>query len=538
MSRTPLFRKLKLALTKAHTINQIGPSGCDRVQDILSRQVSRRSFLKGGAILGATALLPSCGGSSSSFSVDDEAVKIAIIGGGMAGLHCAYRLKQSGIRAQVYEASSRIGGRMFTARGQFPQNQVAELGGEFIDTGHTSIISLADELGVALDDLSVEGTGEIYFFDGRILNEAEIVQLFRPVAARMAAAVERSDNDDAYFAYLDSLNIVQWLQNLGHADPLLTRLLSVAYTEEYGLAAEEQTVFNLLYLIDYETVDPFHVFGDSDERFHVRGGNDLIIQRLEEQLDGGQIETGAKLIAVNETASGYQITVDTNGGTLEKAYDIVVFALPFTLLREIALNVTLSDEKREVIANLGYGTNAKLIGGFRERVWKTQYQQNGSTITDNGLQTTWDSSRGQAGSHGIFTNFVGGSRGLEVGAGTAEEQYRGILPLIDQIFPEASTRYVAGSALRMHWPTAPFNRGSYACYRVGQARFSGIEGQSEGNLHFCGEHTSIDFQGYMEGACETGARAADEILQSLLTSPPTLQPTFRKKGLFTRKHYR
>jgi len=67
----------------------------------------------------------------------------------------------------------------------------------------------------------------------------------------------------------------------------------------------------------------------------------------------------------------------------------------------------------------------------------------------------------------------------------------------------------------MHWPSAPLTRGSYACYRVGQGAFSGLEGERAGNLLFAGEHTSIDFQGYLEGAAESGLRAANELLADL-----------------------
>jgi len=63
----------------------------------------------------------------------------------------------------------------------------------------------------------------------------------------------------------------------------------------------------------------------------------------------------------------------------------------------------------------------------------------------------------------------------------------------------------------MHWPSVEHIRGSYACYLPGQASFTGLEGERAGNLHLCGEHTSVDFQGYMNGGAETGERAAAEL---------------------------
>jgi hypothetical protein len=72
----------------------------------------------------------------------------------------------------------------------------------------------------------------------------------------------------------------------------------------------------------------------------------------------------------------------------------------------------------------------------------------------------------------------------------------------------------------MHWLSYRYARGSYTCYQPGQWSFWQLEGKREGNLHFCGEHTSADFQGWMEGAAETGAFVAAEILNDLGVAYP------------------
>src|SRR4030095_6419904 len=86
---------------------------------------------------------------------------------------------------------------------------------------------------------------------------------------------------------------------------------------------------------------------------------------------------------------------------------------------------------------------------------------------------------------------------------------------IEAIFPVTAATYRPGHALRMHWPSAPFALGSYAAYRPGQTVFEGIEGRRVANLHFCGEHTSVVFQGLMEGACATGAFTAQAVLNDM-----------------------
>ena len=90
--------------------------------------------------------------------------RVVVVGAGLAGLTCAYRLKRSGIIATVYEANTRLGGRCWTRRGDFAQGQIAEHGGELIDQGHTTIRHLAQELGLPLDNLlAAEPNGSTIF---------------------------------------------------------------------------------------------------------------------------------------------------------------------------------------------------------------------------------------------------------------------------------------------------------------------------------------------------------------------------------------
>jgi len=139
----------------------------------------------------------------------------------------------------------------------------------------------------------------------------------------------------------------------------------------------------------------------------------------------------------------------------------------------------------------------------------------GETFTDEAFQATWETTRGQAGAAGIITNFVGGDHGVAIGSGTAESQRDAFLDGFNKLFPGA-TAASNGKVVRFHWPTHPHTLGSYAAYRPGQWRaFAGEEGKPVGAIHFCGEHTSVDFQGYMEGAAETGARAAEEVATAL-----------------------
>ncbi len=518
-------------MRRAHAVNQHGGDPA-AVPSVARRSgPTRRDVFLGS--LGAAALVPlaaACG--------DDLATAtgpgIAIIGGGIAGLTASHFLQLAGVRAEVYEASMRIGGRMFTDRETLQSTgQLVEMGGELVDTDHLVIPALAAAYGLTLDDLVAATDGlaqDTFFFDGMVVPEATIVAAFTPVAAKMAIAVAAGDGQDpasvAEFDRIDHMSIPQWLELEAGLAPsaLIRRILEVAYTEEFGLEVDQQSAWNLITLIDYATPDPFHVFGDSDEHYHIHEGNDALPRAIAAQLED-RIHFDHKLTKVAAVGDGFDVTFSTSGGDQVVHVAHVVYALPFTKLREVDLgDAMLTEAKLAIINELGYGTNAKLMMQFSDRHWETASSSSGSVISDVGeLQTVWATSRGQAGAQGILTNFVGGKRGLAIGEGTAESQAAMVLPWIDTVLPGTAAKYVTGTAIRQHWPSYEFTKGSYASYKIGQWAFFGQEGAREGNQHFCGEHCSEDFQGYMEGGAETGAMVAAEICDDLgVRQPPVL----------------
>ena len=501
--------------------------------------------------VGAAALIPLASACGDNITPQAEGPGVVIIGAGTAGLTAAHFLKQAGVRADVYEASMRVGGRMWTDRESYENGQLVELGGELVDSDHVVMQALCTTLGLQLDDLPEATLGlaqDLFFFTTgmggapAVIDEAAIVAAFTPVAAKMemVATIAEGTDDAAAdeYARIDAMSIPEFLQEEAGlaASTLIRRILEVAYTEEYGLEAAEQSAWNLIYLIDYANPDPFRIFGDSDERFHIHEGSDAVPTRLAARLDEEQLHFDHALTKVVQNGDLYELTFAIAGEAQARVVEAahVIYAIPFTRLRDVDLEASgMSEDKLTVIRELGYGTNAKLMMQFSSKPWETGIRKsNGSVITDvqSGaganpveLQSVWATSRGQDGVEGILTNFVGGERGVEIGEGTAEEQAMAVLPLIEQAFPGTAATYKAGSAIRMHWPSYPHAKGSYACYRVGQWAYFGTERTREGNQHFCGEHTSENYQGYMEGAAESGAMVAGELLDDLeLAYPPVL----------------
>jgi monoamine oxidase len=157
--------------------------------------------------------------------------KVVIVGAGMAGLNAAYQLRKAGIRATIYEGSFRLGGRILTHYGDALQMGIhPEFGGDFIDSTHEDMLSLAKEFDLDLIDMYAESKAanlihETFFFDGRHISEEEIIKEFKKIAPAIqkdaTSLGEDYDTPDALIFdkmtlkdYIKSLKCSQWLKDI------------------------------------------------------------------------------------------------------------------------------------------------------------------------------------------------------------------------------------------------------------------------------------------------------------------------------------
>jgi len=511
--RTPLARRLGEAASIA-TEAALRDGSADGHELLLRR----RDVLAGGAGIAAAAMLSG----PLARAIAASAPRVAVVGGGLAGLTCAYRLGQAGIRADIYEASDRLGGRCWSRRGDFVEGQIAEHGGELIDQGHTEIRQLAQELGLKLDNLlsgEANGTEPFYYFDGEPYSFDEATDDLKGIWQQLHKDVSAASYPTLYTQStqrgreLDAMSIADWIDEYvpGGMSSKLGQLLDVAYNIEYGAETDVQSSLNMLYLLAYSGQGQLRIFGPSNEKYHVRGGNDQIPARLAAALQG-QIHTGAELTAIRRNADGtYRLSLSTGPVTADR----VVLALPFSILRDVDYSKAgFSPVKDTAIQELGMGTNSKLHVQFRSRIWNSLGNQ-GETYADTGYQNTWEVTRSQPGKAGILVDYTGGEIGAGFGTGSPTERAIQFLRQIEPVLPGITSSW-NGRATVDFWTAYPWTRGSYSYWKVGQyTKFAGAERQQEGGCHFAGEHTSIDFQGYLNGAVESGERAAGEILAAL-----------------------
>lgn len=486
------------------------------------RRLDRRELLRRGAALGGVWAL-----GASQRVRGAVSPRIVIVGAGLAGLTCAYRLKQAGYLARVFEASGRLGGRCWTGRGVFAQGQIYEHGGELIDQGHTQLRQLIQELGLTTDNLlqaERNGTDPCYYFDGAPYSFAQATDDLKPAWQKIHSDLSAAGFPTLYNRFtqrgleLDHMSILDWIEESipGGTTSKLGQLLNVAYNIEYGAECSEQSALNLLYLLGYAGPGQLRIFGHSNEKYHVTGGNDQVPARLA-QLLAGQITTGTALVAIRLNAdASYTLSLQSGSKVKDVVADKVVLALPFSIMRSAVdtSRAGFNAVKRTAIAELGMGTNSKLHLQFRSRHWES-LGCSGDTFADTGYQSTWEVTRAQPGSSGILVDYTGGQVGASFGSGTPSGRARQFLSQLEPVLPGISGQW-NGLATVDFWAAYPWTRGSYSYWKVGQyTRFAGAEREQSGNCHFAGEHTSIDFQGYLNGAVETGERAAAEILSDL-----------------------
>lgn len=507
-----LLRAAASAAAAAHR-GDAGPAG-----------MGRRALVKGALGLGAAATLglrPAAGQADSA--------RIAVVGAGLAGLTAAYRLKQAGFNPVVFEGNTRIGGRCYTARGAFRAGQIVERGGEFIDTDHGAIRELAKELGLALYDVLAAqpaGTIPVYRFDGERYTLADATRDFGPlyrILKGQAAAIGGGINyrySTAAAKRFDAMTGREWIVATvaGGLTSKLGQLIDNAYSEEDALDTDRQSALNIITSLAGNKPDDFDLYyTGSDQRYRVQGGNDQIPTLLGQGL-GAAVRTGSRLAAIHAQPDGrIRLTLARDGAVADAVFDRVVLALPFSVLRAAVdySGAGFSALKRRSIRTLAMGSSVKLQLQFERRLWNDLGCSGEIRRVDRAFQTSWDASRGQAGTQGVLNFWSGGTEAAF--AGSFEDRAalaRFCLGGAEEILPGLSAAWNGLSTLDV-WSRNPWSLGSYSSLPPGYwTTLLGVEGLPEGNVFFAGEHTWPS-SGYLNSAVASGNRAAKQVAASL-----------------------
>jgi monoamine oxidase len=539
MARTPLMRALRRMAREHHAASQLGIE----VEAYRHREdearISRREFVKRTGAVGAAVAI----GGPLAVARSARAAggpRIAIIGGGIAGLTAALTLQDNGVYADVYESSGRVGGRMHSDWQEFgtdfwANGQQAELCGELIDSNHKTILQLAQRFRLATVDLlqaQPNGSEDTYWIFGADYPYAQASIDFKPVHNTLQGQVQATSYPTLYNLstpagkFFDRMTLYDWIASYvpgGHGSRF-GALLNAAYNEEYGAETTDQSALNLIYLLGFKSgPGTWSVYGASDERYHIVGGNASLPVAIANALPDGSVHFGYRMTAIALASDGSVGVSFANGKTINA--DHVILCMSFPVLRTLDYKKAGFDAlKQTAITQLGAGRNAKLNVQLNMRLWNA-LGSTGSLYSDLSFQSGWEATRGQSGSTGILVEYPGASVSQSMEQSnpytttdtnpkvrTFARQY---LSQLEALFPGIGAQW-NGKAMLSTPVTDPNFLCSYSYWKPGQyTGFSGYEGARQGNIHFAGEHSSTDFQGFMEGGASEGVRAAKEILTDL-----------------------
>jgi monoamine oxidase len=529
LARTALFRKLQSAIKKSRRSSV----------NLLSE--SRRDFLKSAGLAAITLSIPAVGHRAH------DGTEIAILGGGISGLGAAAQLQEWGIPYRLFEASDRLGGRILTQDNFNDDGQFIELGAELVDKNHTTLIDWAKKLGLELDYL-LENRGQsnldIIYVNGQYYNDEQFDKALQPFIRFVQAGITEMrkglvpgadlghwNKHHAGVVKYDNMLLTEFLDKMKDVDPWIKDTVALAYRSEFGLEAHQLNAIALLDMVDDSLDDGFSLFGASDESYRIRGGSSRFIEKLAERAfpkgaNDPCLHLGHRLTGIRERNSQIELTF-TDGASI-KTYmaDRVICTLPFSVLREVdgVFNLNISQIKKRAIREIGYGTHTKIMQSFSERYWwKMGNRRVGGAyiFTDLPSQCFWETSRAQNGGRGVLTAFLAGNNGREAGFAQAEIAINDLVNIYGSPQVESYVERNADKGLKaavMNWSRNDLSKGSYCCLLPGQV--TSLWGDNhvpelKGRLMFAGEHTSLDLNGFMAGALESGLRAAKQARKSI-----------------------
>ncbi|HEX4466627.1 MAG TPA: NAD(P)/FAD-dependent oxidoreductase [Solirubrobacteraceae bacterium] len=497
-----------------------------------AHEMNRRELLAAATGIAGTVAMANPALSFARSLGSKATPRIAIVGSGLAGLRCAHQLwnlkPRRPIASTIFEANpERIGGRCWSLRDYFSNGLITEHGGSFINTNQRAVRHLARSLGLTLEEVNggnLFSGEEVYWIDGASYTNKEALADWQSVGYRTFRSALREAKTPAGKKLLDSMSVTEWLE--GSAIGTTSRfgkLMLACTVAEQGGDPEDQSALLLIEEFGFKKSTTLTT-GEGDERFHITGGNDQLVTGMLAQLPPETVQLGHKLVALQTLSNGsFKLVLDVAGSTVESTADVVVLALPFATLREVDLSKSgLSSTKRHVIETMGMGTNAKIHLELGRATWPAA-GYSGDLLTEwEGLCCGWDDSvpLGADASPLLYLGYPGGRVGRDVLTGAAHgpapsKDVTWMLSQMDQLFPGTTAAY-AGRAYEDHWSEDPYTNGAYSFWAVGQAsNFGELAGTPEGSILFAGEHTSVENEGYLDGAVETGERAANEIRKRL-----------------------
>jgi monoamine oxidase len=241
--------------------------------------------------------------------------------------------------------------------------------------------------------------------------------------------------------------------------------------------------------------------------YRIEGGNDRLVDALL-RAAGGRVLLGHSIRALANALDRVIITVtDPSGLTQQIEADSVVMTLPASTLRHVDIQPPLPDDQRRAIERLAYGCATKVLLQSSRKLFDDRHAR--AFATDGCLGAFWDASEEQGDDASIVSFLAGGS----ASACLRDKAARGGQAVLSDLCWLGADRAPVTAVHVGDWTDDPWAHGGYAFLDPGfNPSWRSLLARRAGRIVFAGEHTSERWQGYMNGAVESGQRAARELI--------------------------
>jgi len=447
---------------------------------------SRRDLLK-------TALI-----STTAFGAGRPAKRILIAGAGLAGLSAAYELMRSGHQITVLDARDRPGGRVFTLRDAFADGQYGEAGAETFGETHNFVQHYVQAF--HLETIPAWNYGKL---TSLVLQDGRRSPSTNELTSKYVEPAVKEIGDPLAPGWLtadllrrfDKVSMAEMLQSRGASPEEIARL-QIMYSDAWDNGTAPDSALCLL---------RDEAIARHGASFRLRGGNDQLPKALARSL-GARVHYRTTLERIRQNTKQVTVTVNTSGRRSQISADYLICAIPFTVLRSIEVSPAFSEGKQRAIRELTYNSVTRVYVQSPTRSWVAE-GLSGFAATDLPIGTVWDCTEGQPGARGILECYTSGERARRLASLSEPQRIRTVVENLMKVFPGVSSEKTVSIA----WDSDPLVKGAFAWFKRDQmSTLLPHVARREGRVFFAGEHTSPWF-GWMQGALESGNRAAREV---------------------------
>lgn len=445
---------------------------------------------------------------------------VVVVGGGLGGLSAARRLAAEGRTVAVLEARDRLGGRTCTVRSA--DGTAVDVGGQWLGPTQKRALALVEELG--LETLEQYSSGRKHLllrgrhrtYKGTIpsLPPHNLIdlQLALSKVDRLARRVDtHAPWESADAAAWDGTTLASWMRRNVRTERT-REMFRVAVNAVFSAEPEELSLLHFLFYAASggNFMQMLEIEGGAQQT-RVVGGTQQLSERLADLVReaGGEVRLDAPVRSIRWRSSGAEVLTDTECFRCDR----VVVAMAPPLAGRIDWQPEMPPRRLQLMHRMPMGSVMKCIAVYERPFWRDR-GESGESVSDAGpMAITFDDSAPDR-RHGALLGFVLGDRARHWGARAARERRDAVVQQLTGLFGEEAAQPV--DYIEKDWCADPWSAGCYVAIMppAVMTRYGSVLREPVGPIHWAGTETATVWNGYMDGAIQSGERAAQEILEA------------------------